>query len=171
MPAELGPPLAGLELEPMLEADLGPVLRIEQASFSTPWRAAHFLHELRNNRWAVNLVARHEGAVAAYACLWCIHDELKINNIAVREDLRGQGIGRWLLLSVLYEGLRRGCSVATLEVRPSNDVAVQLYRGHGFEEVGRRPDYYGPGEEAILMALELDSRHLGRIATSKPRGV
>jgi ribosomal-protein-alanine N-acetyltransferase len=152
----------------MVEADLRQVLEIEQAAFTTPWREGHFLHELRNNPWAVNRVVEHEGLVVAYACLWCIHDELKINNIAVREDMRGRGVGRWLLLCVLHEGLRRGCATATLEVRPTNRVALHLYRSHGFEEVGRRPDYYGPGEEAILMTLELDRRRWRVISASKP---
>jgi len=169
--AEPTPPFPGLELRSMVESDVEQVLRIEQASFTTPWRAEHFLHELRSNRWAVNRVVEHEGQLVAYACLWCIYDELKINNIAVREDLRGRGVGRWLLLCVLHEGLRRGCASATLEVRPSNDVALHLYRDHGFEEVGRRPNYYGPGEEAILMTLQLDRRRWRMIAASKPRRV
>jgi ribosomal-protein-alanine N-acetyltransferase len=169
--AEPTVPPAGLEIRPMVEGDLDSVLEIERASFANPWRTSHFLHELQNNPWAVNLVAEHAGALVGYACLWCIHDELKINNIAVRAEMRARGIGRWLLQWVLHEGLRRGCEIASLEVRPSNDVAVGLYRAHGFREIGRRPNYYGPGEDAILMTLELDRGRLGSIADAKPRGV
>jgi len=169
--AEPAAPLAGLTLRPMVEADIDPILEIERVSFATPWRAAHFLHELRNNRWAINLVGDLEGAVIAYACLWCIHEEIKINNIAVRKESRGLGVGRWLLLCLLREGLRRGCEIAILEVRPGNEAALQLYRSHGFEEVGRRPDYYGPGEDALLMTLELDRRRWRRIVAAKSRGV
>ena len=171
MLAEPPAPLAGLVLRPMVEADLRAILEIEHASFGTPWRATHFLHELRNNRWAINRVGELEGAVIAYACLWCIHEELKINNIAVREDLRGRGVGRWLLLCLLREGLVRGCDVATLEVRPGNRTALSLYCSHGFEQVGRRRDYYGPGEDALLMTLELDRQRWPAIVAPKPRGV
>lgn len=171
MATDLVAPLVGLASRPMVEADLEQVLAIEEASFGTPWRAAHFLHELRNNRWAVNRVGELEGKVIAYACLWCIHEELKINNIAVRQDFRGRGVGRWLLLCLLREGLRRGCECATLEVRPGNEAALELYRSHGFEEVGRRPNYYGPGEDALLMTLELDRRRWAAIVAPKRRGV
>ena len=171
MLAELAAPLDGLVLRPMVEADLAAILEIERVSFDTPWRATHFLHELRNNRWAVNRVAERDDAVIAYACLWCIHEELKINNIAVREDFRGRGVGRWLLLSVLREGLVAGCDIATLEVRPGNHTALELYRSHGFEQVGRRRDYYGPGEDALLMTLRLDRRRWPAIVAPKPRGV
>ena len=43
----------------------------------------------------------------------------------------------------------------TLEVRPSNQAAIQLYYKHGFAQVGRRKDYYKqPKEDAIIMTLE-----------------
>ena len=171
MAAESTSGLDALELRSMTPSDLHEVLEIERTAFATPWQAAHFLHEIENNRWAVNLVVVEGGAVIGYACLWCIHEELKINNIAVREDRRGHGVGRWLLRAVLDEGLRRGCEVASLEVRPSNHVARSLYRSHGFAEVGRRPNYYAEGEDAILMTLGLERRRGGATVAEKPRGV
>lgn len=45
-----------------------------------------------------------------------------------------------------------------LEVRPSNPRAIQLYHSLGFNEIGRRPNYYPATrgrEDAIVMALEL----------------
>ena len=45
-----------------------------------------------------------------------------------------------------------------LEVRPSNTHAIALYDTMGFNEIGRRPNYY-PGkrgrEDALVMAIEL----------------
>jgi ribosomal-protein-alanine N-acetyltransferase len=156
----------------MREVDLERVVTIEQRSFASPWKKEHFLHELRNNVWAVNLVAEREGEVAGYACVWCVHDELKINNIAIHEKLRRRGFGRWLLLSVLREALARGCRVATLEVRPSNAGARNLYRSHGFVEVGRYPNYYSDeGEDAIVMSIDLDARRWTEIASGGVTGV
>ena len=44
----------------------------------------------------------------------------------------------------------------TLEVRPSNEGAVALYRSAGFEEVGRRRNFYqDPQEDALLMTRTL----------------
>ena len=43
----------------------------------------------------------------------------------------------------------------TLEVRPSNGAAVALYRKHGFQEAGRRRDYYeNPQEDALLLTRQ-----------------
>jgi ribosomal-protein-alanine N-acetyltransferase len=52
----------------------------------------------------------------------------------------------------LDEAARRGAELATLEVRVSNQAAVNLYHKFGFQIVGRRPRYYRDnGEDALLM--------------------
>lgn len=136
----------------MAERDLDQVLAIEEQSFHTPWRREHFLFEIRDNRWAVNSVVRLGSDVLAYACVWELDDELKINNIAVRATARRCGLGRWLLTHLLAGARSRGCTVARLEVRPSNLAALALYRAHGFREYGRRRGYYQQeGEDAVLM--------------------
>jgi ribosomal-protein-alanine N-acetyltransferase len=150
----------------MKVTDLDQVLQIERVSFGSPWKMEHFLHEIDGNRWAVNWVVENGPRVIGYSCSWCVHDELKINNIAISEDRRRRGLGRWLFLNVLREALTRGCKSATLEVRPSNAAAIRLYRAHGFVEVGRRPNYYpSEGEDAIVMGAELHRRRWRAIAS------
>ena len=145
-----------VRIEPMRDAHLDEVLSIEENSFASPWRRAHFRHEMRDNRWAVNLVATRGGRVAGYACVYCIDGELQINNLCVHAASRGSGLGRWVLDKVLDEGRARGCEIATLEVRPSNGPARRLYAGAGFVETGRRRNYYRiEGEDAILLSRNL----------------
>ena len=139
------------------EADLDAVLAIERVSFPTAWTRDNFLYELRDNRFARNLALRVDGSLGGYACLWALDDELKINNIALRPDLRGTGLGHVLLRASLEVGLAEGCKEATLEVRPSNVVARRLYERYGFREIGRRSGYYqDTREDAVLMAARLD---------------
>jgi len=140
----------------MGDADLDQVVEIENASFKSPWMRGHFHYEIHENRWARNPVVRRGGEVLAYASVWMIHEELKINNIAVRGDRRRCGLGEWLLRRILCEARDQGCRVARLEVRPSNTAAIALYRRHGFAEVGRRKDYYRQdSEDALIMEASL----------------
>jgi ribosomal-protein-alanine N-acetyltransferase len=151
-----GVPVEDLRLARMTEADLDEVLAIERASFASPWQREHFAAEIRRPELALNLVAREATALAAYVCAWCLGGELKINNLAVRADLRSCGVGRWLVTHVLTHAAERGCTLATLEVRPSNAAAIRLYRALGFAEVGRRKGYYArEGEDAILMEARI----------------
>ena len=150
------PPVAGAWLDAMAEGDLDEVLAIERSSFISPWNRSHFLHEIRQNAYAINRVIRHQGVVLGYACVWELQGELKINNFAIRPDHRGAGLGRWMLGRALEGARLRGCSAARLEVRASNRAAIRLYENDGFVQVGRRPGYYQAEEEdAILMELRL----------------
>jgi ribosomal-protein-alanine N-acetyltransferase len=91
------------------------------------------------------------GPVVGYAGLQVILDEGHIMNLAVHPDYRGRGIAELLLLHQFAESLRRGALKLTLEVRPSNLPAQQLYLKYGFSEAGRRRRYYSDGEDAIIM--------------------
>jgi [ribosomal protein S18]-alanine N-acetyltransferase len=143
-------------VSPMLPSDLDAVLGIERASFSVPWSRESFLFELEANPYARNFVMRREGTIVAFACVWVVEDELKINNVAVDPGERRKGHAAALLRWVLDFGRSEGCTEATLEVRPSNEAARTLYAAYGFEEVGLRKGYYrDTHEDAILMAVDL----------------
>jgi len=77
-------------------------------------------------------------------------EEREILNLAVDPAWRRRGIARALLQQELKTN-----AIYYLEVRESNVAAQFLYRGCGFIEVGRRPDYYHhPTEPAIVMKHE-----------------
>jgi ribosomal-protein-alanine N-acetyltransferase len=94
--------------------------------------------------------------VIGYAVLWCILDQGELANVAVTPRLRGRGLGTFLLGRVIEIARARGIENVFLEVRPSNAVAVDLYRRFGFQEVGLRKGYYDqPREDALIMAARL----------------
>ena len=65
--------------------------------------------------------------IAGYVSVWYQGDEAHITEIAVRESLRGNGIGELLLIGSLREAVEYGSEVMTLEVRVSNFIAQRLY--------------------------------------------
>jgi ribosomal-protein-alanine N-acetyltransferase len=138
--------------------DLPEVLAIDRLSFPSPWPERSYRYELAENRASTLLVADREEdgsrRVVGYLGFWLIADEVHISTLAVHPDERGQGIGRRLLQDGLRVARARGARMATLEVRPSNKVAIELYRDFGFKLVGRRAGYYRDnGEDALLMTL------------------
>ena len=79
-------------------------------------------------------------------------------NLAVRFDHRGRGTGRALALAAFDLAAGLGARRITLEVRPSNHVALRLYERYGFERIGVRRGYYpahGGREDAIVMRIPL----------------
>lgn len=61
-----------------------------------------------------------------------------IANVAVHPDYRGKGIGRRLTERGIRHVREHQGKQIFLQVREDNEVAVQLYRNHGFEETCRR---------------------------------
>ena len=139
-------------IEPMLPRDLPEVMTIERATFPVPWTPENFLHEIHRNPFACNRVVRSvRGSVEGYASAWMVDREVRINNVAVREDSRRRGLGQALMRHLMDLGRMSGCTVATLEVRPSNSPALNLYAKLGFREVGRRKAYYTDTREDALV--------------------
>lgn len=90
--------------------------------------------------------------IAGYVSLWFQGNEAHITEIAVREKLRGNGIGELLLIGSVRAAMENGSTVLTLEARVSNFIAQRLYDKYGFKEVGIRKHYYSDNrEDAVIM--------------------
>lgn len=90
--------------------------------------------------------------IAGYVGVWFQGNEAHITEIAVRVDLRGQGIGELLLIGSVRAAIEYGSSVVTLEARVSNFIAQRLYEKYDFKSAGIRKGYYADNrEDAIIM--------------------
>lgn len=141
----------------MGESDLDDVLRIEQASFTTPWSRASF-RNLLERRDADLWVAVLDGRLLGYAVVWYMADQAELGNLAVDPDARGRGYGSRLLEWALERARERGTVQIFLEVRSSNEAAQALYARHGFVSAGFRRRYYrAPVEDARVMRKKLSA--------------
>ncbi|MBI4887191.1 MAG: ribosomal protein S18-alanine N-acetyltransferase [Acidobacteria bacterium] len=141
-------------IEPLTDAhDLEGVLEVESESFTNPWTREMYDWELQNRSMChILLVRTDQERVAGFCAFWLVFDEIHINNIALRPERRGQGIGTSLLRQVFAEGRRLGARRATLEVRASNEGARRLYERLGFRVAGVRRHYYtAPVEDALIL--------------------
>ena len=140
----------------MREDDLEAVLAIERSAYAFPWTPGIFRDCLGASYpcWLMQI----DGIAAGYAVLSVAAGEAHILNLCVAPSHQGRGLSRVLLDRVIETARGRGADRIFLEVRPSNPVAIALYRSAGFNEIGTRPGYYpAPNgrEDAIVMALEL----------------
>ncbi len=78
----------------------------------------------------------------------CAGGEAEILALAVIPAARRAGLGRKLLDTALAAFAD---TPVFLEVAADNAAAQALYRAAGFEPCGRRPGYYGPGRDALLL--------------------
>lgn len=141
-----------IRIVPMSADHLDELERLERICFSRPW-SKRMLGEELENQCAAFLVAEDEdGKVLGYAGLLVMMDEGYITNVAVFPEYRRMGVAAKIIEVYLNFAKANRLAFLTLEVRPSNAAAIALYQRFGFEEVGRRKNYYDlPKEDALIL--------------------
>ena len=135
----------------MLVEDLDQVMEIEEDLFAVPWTKEGFLTYLMKED-TMFFVVEEKGRILGFCSMMTVLDEGDILNVAVRRDRQKEGIGFFLVDSMIRMAQMQGIRVVHLEVRESNESARRLYRRLGFQEDGLRKNYYTePAEAAALM--------------------
>ena len=131
--------------------DLDKVMEIEEDLFAVPWtKEGYFTFLTRKD--AMFLVVEEKGEILGYCGLLMVLDEGDVTNVAVKRDRQREGIGNFLMESMLRLAYEQGIRTVHLEVRAGNSVAVRLYERLGFVKDGIRKGYYtDPVEDAVLM--------------------
>ncbi len=140
-----------MNIRPMTYEDLGQAADIEKICFRESW-SVRILKESMESFWNLFLVIQKGEKLIGYGTACVIAGEGEIQRIAILPEFRQKGLGRELLAALVKTAKERGARSVTLEVRESNLPARRLYISAGFQEEGRRKDYYrNPKEDAIIM--------------------
>lgn len=140
----------------MTGKDLSTVLAIETRNYEFPWSEGVFkdCFKAGYSCWVCEDIER----ILGYSVVSIAVGEAHILNISVAPEEQGQGVGRKMLSHLIDVSRWHKAETIFLEVRPSNDSALALYRKMGFNEIGIRKDYYPAQdgrEDALMLALEL----------------
>lgn len=145
-----------LTIKPMEQIDINAVVAIEEESYGLHhWSKESFFNELSNDLAKYFCVFNEDGVLVGYAGIWRILEEAHITNISVKPDFRRKKIGETLLKTIIDFCYREGVKYLTLEVRVSNQKAINLYEKYGFKSLGVRKAYYQDNnEDALIMWTE-----------------
>ena len=144
------------EFFPMNEGDLDSVAALEASIQAFPWSRGNFADSLvaGHSVW----VCRLGGDLIGFSVIMRVLDEAHLLNIGVCRRYQGQGYGARMLRQAMSNALQHGACKLFLEVRPSNERAVELYRHFGFNQIGLRRGYYPAAigrEDALVFDKEL----------------
>ncbi len=140
----------------MLHDDVPEVSDIERRSYEFPWSHGVFRDCLLAGYQCA--VVEREGAVVGYAVLSVAAGEAHILNLCIDPMYRELGYGERLLDEILSLADDAEVREIFLEVRPSNEKAIALYRKKGFRNIAYRPAYYqatGGREDAAVFSKTL----------------
>jgi ribosomal-protein-alanine N-acetyltransferase len=129
--------------------------------------SSYFYRDLYTKYPETFLVAESDGMIQGYIMCriergWSKRGKLSpaklchIVSIAVMEPYRRRGMGSELIIQAMQRGRRvYNCNEGYLEVRVSNEPAIELYNKLNFMKVKRNYGYYLDGEDAWVMAALL----------------
>ncbi|QQP87096.1 ribosomal protein S18-alanine N-acetyltransferase [Entomomonas asaccharolytica] len=144
--------MADLFFRKMTIEDVDVVYHIEQQAHYHPW-SKNIIKDAVSSYQCWLLFNQQQ--LAGYGFLKIIVDEAELLNIAINPPQQNKGLGKLLLDHLMKETEQLGAKECFLEVRESNLNAYHLYESYGFNEIGRRTNYYPTAkghEDALIMA-------------------
>ncbi|WP_455200130.1 ribosomal protein S18-alanine N-acetyltransferase [Kaarinaea lacus] len=149
-------PQVSFLIRPMHEPDLDSIVRLEKQCYSHPWPTWLFRGALRTGMSCWILEAEKE--IVGFGIIQIKNNWGHLMNICIAPRYRGVGLGKKMTLHLLSEARQRHAAISWLEVRPTNSVAIKLYKSLGFRKTKMRKNYY-PSRRgrlpAIVMARKL----------------
>lgn len=101
------------------------------------------------------IVAKIDEEVIGYISYYSVFDSIEVLNFCVKDSYKRKGIGTLLFNYCISSNI--DLRVCTLEVKITNDVAINFYKKHGFSIVSIRYNYYKDGSNAYLMMKEFNN--------------
>ena len=111
------------------------------------WKKENYLYELKENDLSRMYVDKVNGEIVSYGGLWFLFENCDITTIGTKRKYWHQGYGEKMLQHLLKVAKDNECEFAHLEVRVSNEKAINLYKKNGFEIIRTRKGYYSDNNE------------------------
>lgn len=164
--------LPDFQIQPLTSVHLPGILELDKLCFGGWWNLAHYQWELDHpgSHFLVITIPleqeytdnsldqlldqpqKDSRLVIGAGGFWQILEEAHINLLAIHPQYQRRGLGKLLLSKLLCQAKNLGLERATLEVRASNHIALTMYQKFGFQEAGRRPNYYPDNlEEGVIL--------------------
>ncbi|MBN1431349.1 MAG: GNAT family N-acetyltransferase [Methanomicrobiaceae archaeon] len=140
------------------------VLEMESSRGGDQYCHAVFIRQMAVLFPGMFLIAQNAGGeIVGYVLGGLSADEPKsglVMRIFVSKSCRRSGTGRLLMNELIKKFLDYGVKSMVLTVSPANEAALNMYEGLGFFKSGYISDYFGKGEDRIVMTALLDEKFL-----------
>ena len=144
----------GLIIRPAKSEDVSTIVAIQRKNpQAAQWQESDYVRLAEAPSGLLLVAEDAAGQLVGFAAARRVADEAELQNLAVDPQHRRQGVGQGLVHGVHCRLRAAGTKRVYLEVRPSNESALALYRSSGYTVAGRRRDYYPtPREDALVLS-------------------
>ena len=140
--------------------DLPVLVGMEKKLFAdSPWSMGQFKEEfagIPKTRYFM-VATNEENQIIGYAGVLVVAPgvEADVLTVAVLPNYQKQGIATQFMGRLEAWAFEKRSPAMMLEVARENTPAIDLYKKLGYVAISRRPNYYGPGQDADVMRKEL----------------
>ena len=142
-----------IEFRSALKEESAQLALISNECGSDHWSESSFISEFDHN--SIIECCECDGKIFAFAVVSVSFDEGYLHLIAVDSNYRKQGIATKLLNRCEQLAISRNVFKIILDVRVSNESAINLYDKNGYTKICERKSFYShPTENAFTMVKE-----------------
>ena len=130
--------------------------KIHNENFDKKVESKYFEEILSNTQYTVYYMKKSE-KVSGYIIYYDTFDSFDLFEIAIKKEFQNKGLGKELLEKTIDRLFNEEKYKKTvfLEVNENNFSAVKLYKKNNFKEISLRKNYYGAGQNALIMVRNL----------------
>ncbi len=145
-----------MPIRPLKPEDIPIVAAIAQESMPHPWSENVFRDCLKSGYYSWIFTLDNEPI--GFVIILLKGEDGELMNIAIKSAYRRKGYAQLLVQHAMDFARSKGVARLLLEVRRSNEAAIQFYEKLGAWEMGVRKDYYPLGErreDAVVFCLSV----------------
>lgn len=145
-----------IQILELLNEDIEKILPLENQLYHKPWQKKDYEYELNDNPFAyyLKMIDAETLEIIGYVGFWIKFEQAEITKVSIAKKYQGHKLSKLLMMDAERRIRLAECENITLEVRVSNEVAINLYKSVGFKVAATRKKYYENGEDAYLMLKE-----------------
>ena len=148
--------LGELEFYRAKKEDVSSIVKLESQDdeWDLPWTKNCVLQSFDNPNFEAYIL-KNKKEPLGFVSVMKLVDEVEILRVVVLKQARLLGLGQKMIMQLKEIFRQNNFKSILLEVNSQNFPAFSLYQKLGFIKVGQRKDYYGSGQDAILMRLDI----------------
>lgn len=148
--------IRNLKAEDSKEAEA--VWQVAESAYigGSPWTVEQFRQSILAANSSFIVASLADGEIVGLLIASQTLVEADVYLVAVAKTQQQKGVGEKMFKELIKQSVEKNLETIFLEVRESNRAAYQLYSKIGFQEIGRRKNYYSePVEDALMMKHDL----------------
>lgn len=136
--------------------DVEAIVSLDQEVLQTNWHEKLYAESivLKDTQ---SLVLDHEGRLIGFLIYRNIGGDFEIIQLALNKEYQRQGLASMMIDYMIQDAQSSTIEFIYLEVEMDNLPALNLYKKYGFEAIHQRKNYYGQGQDAIVMRKEMSN--------------